>query len=307
MGETEELLEPTESCVPTVPVPKENNKVRICVDLKCLNEAVAREKFVLPTLEDIASELAGSTAFSTLDAFSGFWQLSLDPESTRLTTSLSPFGRICFKRVSFGIMFIPETYQKTMQHLLKSLTGMKTVIDDMPVFGNEHNHESRLRAVLDTIRLSGLKVNKDKCLFRKPKVGYFGHVLSKNGMHADPGNVDAIRNLEPPQNRAKLHQILGMTNYLGKFLPGLSSNIQPLNEVLQKDTLWIWGPSQDEASGKLKQLTCTGPALAYCDASKPSVVAADTTCYGIGGAPLQQYGQQPVPVAYCSRTLTEAE
>lgn len=40
-----------------VPVAKKNEKVRICVDLKYLNKAVKREKFMLPTLEDVAIKL----------------------------------------------------------------------------------------------------------------------------------------------------------------------------------------------------------------------------------------------------------
>ena len=202
------------------------------IDLKYLKEATEREKFVLPTLEDIAPELGGSTVFSTLDASSGFWQLLLDPEPPRLTTFLSPFGRFCFKRVPFEITSTLEIYQRTMEHLLEGLPGVKMMMDDILVYGNEYNHESRLRAVLDRIRLSGLKLNQDKCHFKKFKVEYFGHVISKDGVHADPGEVDAIRNLEPWQNVAELRQILGMTNYLGNFLHGLSGNIQPLNKLL---------------------------------------------------------------------------
>ncbi len=37
-------------------------EIRICVDLKRLNEAVIREKYVLPTLDEITSKLAGVTS-----------------------------------------------------------------------------------------------------------------------------------------------------------------------------------------------------------------------------------------------------
>lgn len=49
-----EVTQPTDWCSPMVPVAKKNGKVRICVDLKRLNKAVKREKFMLPTLDDIA-------------------------------------------------------------------------------------------------------------------------------------------------------------------------------------------------------------------------------------------------------------
>ena len=74
-GIIEEVTERTECCAPIVPVPKKNGQVRICVDLKKLNEAVTRERYVLPSLDDIAPSLQGSKVFSKLDAASGFWQI----------------------------------------------------------------------------------------------------------------------------------------------------------------------------------------------------------------------------------------
>lgn len=60
LGIIEEVREATDWCAPMVPVVKKNGKVRICVDLKRLNEAVRRERFILPTLEDVAPKLSGA-------------------------------------------------------------------------------------------------------------------------------------------------------------------------------------------------------------------------------------------------------
>ena len=46
---------------------KKSGDVRICVDLKHLNESIVRPKFVIPTMEDIFSKLSDSTVFSSLD------------------------------------------------------------------------------------------------------------------------------------------------------------------------------------------------------------------------------------------------
>ena len=62
-----------------VAVPKKNREQpRICVDLNMLNKAVKREKYVLPTIDDILPKLTGAKVFSILDAASGFWQIPLD-------------------------------------------------------------------------------------------------------------------------------------------------------------------------------------------------------------------------------------
>jgi len=93
-GISERVTVPTEWCAPMVTVQKSNGKLRICVDLRKLNSAVQRARFVLPTLEDIAPKLAGARYFSKLDASSGFWQIPLHPDSAKLTTFVTPFWAI---------------------------------------------------------------------------------------------------------------------------------------------------------------------------------------------------------------------
>ena len=76
-GIIEEVTEPTDWCAPMVPVVKPNGKIRTCVDLRKLNKAIKRERYILPTLEDVAPKLAGAKVFSNLDASSGYWQIPL--------------------------------------------------------------------------------------------------------------------------------------------------------------------------------------------------------------------------------------
>ena len=61
-GVIEKVTAPTEWCAPMVPAPKKSGQVRICVDLRKFNKTVKRERFVLPTVEEITAELSGSTA-----------------------------------------------------------------------------------------------------------------------------------------------------------------------------------------------------------------------------------------------------
>ena len=88
---------------------KNSDKPRICIDPRPLNKAIKREHYHLPTIEEITTRLTGAKFFSTLDAQSGFWQIPLDEESSRLTTFATPFGRYRFTRMPFGIHSAQET------------------------------------------------------------------------------------------------------------------------------------------------------------------------------------------------------
>ena len=72
LGVISEVDKPSQWCAGMVVVPKKNNTVRICVDLKPLNESVLREIHPLPRVDETLAQLAGATVFSKLDANSGF-------------------------------------------------------------------------------------------------------------------------------------------------------------------------------------------------------------------------------------------
>ena len=72
MGIISKVDETTPWCAGMVVVPKRNGKVRICVDLKPLNESVLREVHPLPRVDETLARLTGAKVFSKLDANSGF-------------------------------------------------------------------------------------------------------------------------------------------------------------------------------------------------------------------------------------------
>ena len=124
LGVIRKVTEPTPWCAGMVVVPKKSGKVRICVDLKPLNEGVLRETFPIPPVDDTLAQLSGATIFSKVDANSGFWQIPLAEESQLLTTFITPQGRYCFQKLPFGISSAPELYQRRMSQILTGLEGV---------------------------------------------------------------------------------------------------------------------------------------------------------------------------------------
>lgn len=171
------------------------------MDLTKLNKTVKRERYILPTSDEITSKLSGATVFSSLDAASGFWQIPLHPDSCKLTTFITLFGRYCFKRLPFGITTAPEIFQRKMLETLEGLEGVEAFMDDILVYGSTmEEHDARLDKVFRRIESVGLKLNKEKCSLWQGQLRFLGHLIDHSGVRPDPEKVEAISQLPPPQN-----------------------------------------------------------------------------------------------------------
>ena len=149
LGVIEKVVEPTEWVNSLVVVEKNNGKVGVCLDPRDLNKAILREHYPMKTIEEVAAELNGAKVFSTIDASSGFWQIKLDAESSRLVTFNSPFGRYKFLRLPFGINSAPEVFQWRMTQALDNIEGVAVIVDNILVWGTTvEEHNRRLQSTL---------------------------------------------------------------------------------------------------------------------------------------------------------------
>ncbi len=293
--------EATEWVSAMVATKKKEGSVRICIDPVHLNKALLRPHHPLKTIEQVIADMPGAKVFSILDAKCGFWQIPLDEASSKLTTFMTPSGRYRFLRMPYGISTGSEVFQRTMEHLFDR-QSCQIVVDDILVWGcTLQQHNERLKQVLHKIRASNMNLNPDKCKFRVTSVSYVGHLVTADAIKLDPDKTTAVRQM--PKDKQALQRILGMTNYLSKFIPHYSDVTGPLHELLKQDAEWSWHELQDSAFQKLKDAVSSLPVLQYFDVTKPVVLSADASQHGLGTV----CPQQGTPVAFASHALTPTE
>ena len=303
------IQEPTDWVNSLVIVEKPNGKLRICLDPRPLNRAIKREHFQLPTTENILSQMSGARYFSKLDASQGYWHIKVDEESSKLLTFATPFGRYHFKRLPFGIHSASEIFQIEIANIIAGIEGTANSQDDIIVWGNSRfEHDNRLQQVLKSVSKAGLKLNKEKCIFGESQVKFLGHIVSRNGIKADPAKLSAVRDMPIPENKKSLQSFLGMVNYLGKFINNLSELTAPLRTLLIKDSVWSLDEPQIAAINRLKEVLTTAPVLNLYNPSLPTRVSVDASSHGLG-AILEQQDTDAIwkPIGFASRSLTSAE
>ena len=164
-------------------------------------------------------------------------------------------------------------------------------------------HDTNLRNVLLRARSKGVRFNPDKAVICATEVPYFGHILSSEGLKADPEKISAILNMEPPRDRNELQTVLGMITYLSRFAPSLSEITAPMRSLMRENTEFVWDSPQEQAFNRVKQTITQAPVLAYYDPHKSLTLQVDASKHGLG-ATLLQDGK---PIAFASKSLTDTE
>ena len=260
----------------------------------------------MQSVDENLAKLRDSKVFTKLDANSGFWQIPLDEESRKLTTFITPIGRFCFNRLPFGISLAPEIFQRTMSQLLEGLDGTICHMDDILIHGHDQaEHDRCVRDVLQRLKGAGLTLN-EKCDFSQQQIRFLGHIVTAEGIQANPEKTKAVREFPTPTNITELQRLLGMVNQLAKFIPDLANTNEPLRQLLKKDQTWMWDSPQ-QAFEKINEKLSSTDTLIHYDPNLPTIVAADACQKGLGAVLQVNKNGIRRPVCYASRSLTGAE
>ena len=295
---------------PIVPVVKPNGRVRICGDFKLTVNKVAKlDTYPLPKIDDLFSQLADGKRFSKLDLAHAYLQIALDDESKQYVVINTHKGLYRYNRLPFGIHSAPAIFQRTMENILRGIPHVSVYIDDILVTGTtESEHLQTLDKVLTQLHEAGVRLRRDKCAFMLKQVDYLGHSISAEGLKPSKEKIRAISQAPAPANLAQLRSFLGMVNYYGKFLKGLSSMLAPLYALLQKNQTWKWGQQQKDAFAKVKQELVSPKILIHYEPQRKLLLSCDASPYGIGAviSHVMDDGCEK-PIAYTSRSLSAAE
>lgn len=298
----------SEWATPIVPVLKKEGSVRICGDYKLtVNAACVTEQYPLPVIDDIFAALHIGDVYSTLDLRDAYNQIPLDEESKKLTTISTHKGLFCFNRLPFGVSSAPAIFQRTMENMLRGLTGVQAYLDDVLVAERKGDSGSNLKAVLQRFRECGVKIRKDKCSFRKSEVSYLGHKITSDGLQPLEKNLEAVMKAPSPKNVSELRSYIGLLTYYSKFLPSMATMLAPLYDLLKKDCRWKWSSEQQHSFDRSKEALRHAKMLTHFDPSKSLRLECDASPYGIGAVLSHRVAGVDKPIGFRSRTLTPAE
>ena len=250
-----------------------------------LNKKLIPDKFPLPRIDDVLDSLGKAKYFSTLDLYSGFWQVPLDESSKNLTSFSTVEGSFRFNVLPFGLNVAPNSFARMMSVAFSGLDAATAFIylDDIIVPGaSVEHHLKNLEKVFSVCREKNLKLNPAKCVFLQSEVTYLGHRCTDKGILPDNTKFNTILNYPQPTDRDSIRQFTCFTNYYRKFIPNFATVSVPLNNLLKKNVKFNWSAECQKAFEHLKKALHNPPILQYPNFEKKFIITVDASKNGIG-------------------------
>ncbi|GKA36214.1 retrovirus-related pol polyprotein from transposon 17.6 [Tanacetum coccineum] len=274
---------------PVLLVKKKDGSYRFCIDYRALNAVTVKDKFSIPTADEMFDELGGAVIFIKLDLRARYHQIRVHEWDTYKTAYRTHDGHYEFLVMPFGLTNAPSTFQATMNRLFSPYLRKFVIVlfDDLLVYSTTLTaHLEHLECVLTCLQEHQFYVKRSKCVFGAATLEYLGHIISKHGVEMDPKKISGVREWHVPQSQRQVRGFLGLAGYYQRFIKGYATLAVPLTDLLRNDG-FKWEDREYEAFEALKQRLSDAPVLGLPDFNKACIVETDASGDGIGAVLLQ--------------------
>nr|ABF97755.1 retrotransposon protein, putative, unclassified [Oryza sativa Japonica Group] len=213
-----------------VPVIKKNGKVKVCIDFRDLNKATPKDEYPMPVADQMVDVASGNKILSFMDGNAGYNQIFMTEKDIHKTAFRCPgaIGLLEWVVMTFGLKSAGATYQRAKNYIYHDLIGwlVEVYIDDVVVKSKEiEDHIADLRKVFERTRKYGLKMNLTKCAFGVSASQFLKFLVHEMGIEITQRSVNAIKKIQPPENKMELQEMIGKINFVRRFISNLSGRL----------------------------------------------------------------------------------
>ena len=164
---------------PTVITVKKDRSVKIALDARALNQAIDKDKYQMPNLDNlldmVAEKLDNENENSSVDMTYAYGQVPLHPITAKHCNFQiiggKSTGTYRFVTGFYGLTVMPTEFQKVMGLLLARFREVFVFIDDISIVtkGTKNEHLNKVREILKAMNEAKLQFKAGKCNFAKQK------------------------------------------------------------------------------------------------------------------------------------------
>jgi len=216
-------------------IKKKDGSLRLVQDYRALNSMTVKNKYPLPLISELMSQLRGARYFTKLDIHWGFNNICIKPRDKWKAAFWTNRGLFKLLVMFFGMTNSPATFQTMMNNIFWNLIAEGIVVvylDNILIFTKtKKEHEQAVQRVLQVLRENKLFLRPEKCEFCKQWIEYLGLIISENEVSMDLVKVTGVREWPTPENKTDVQAFLDFVNFYQRFIQDFSAKARPLFDL----------------------------------------------------------------------------
>ena len=206
------------------------------MDYRKLNSITIRDAFTLPCIDEALQAVHNCNVFTSFDLVQGYLQLAMAEDDIKKTAfRAGSSGLYEFTRMPFGLSNAGSSFCRLMEQCLgdQQFVTLLLYLDDICIFAPDVSAIlDQMELVFNQLKSFNLKIKPKKSYFFQASVIFLGHILSADGISANPEKVDKVRDWLVPSNAKELHSFLGLASYYHWFIPNFAQIAKCLHQLV---------------------------------------------------------------------------
>ena len=292
-------------------VSKKDEKQRLCVDYKELNNITIKNSYSLLLIEEIQNRIVDAKIFIKFDILEAYNRIRIKKEDEWKIAFRTRLEHFEYLVMSFELTNASATFQTYINNVLREYLDKFVIVylDDILIYSQiEKKHVHHVQKVLEAMKRVDLRIKLEKSEFHKEEVKFLDHILFNAKIKSNSKRLEVILTWSTSKKLVKVQFFVRLTNYDRRFVKEYSIIAKSLTRLIKKTQSFEWSKKQKRAFQALKKAFISSEILKHVESDLFYVIEIDASDCDIDEVLLQVDKEKKKRlIVYHFKKMIEAE